>query len=48
MKATAKQKALLSSYERNYKKNYEIVCNLSQDEIDIMYLRDNSKYKRYH
>ena len=46
MKATAKQKAL-SSYKRNYKKNYDIVCNLSQDEIDVLYLTDNSKYKRY-
>ena len=46
MKATAKQKAL-SSYERNYKKNYDIVCNLSQDEIDLLYLTNNSKYKRY-
>ena len=42
MKATAKQKTL----SRSYNKNYDIVCNLSQDKIDVMYLTDNSKYKR--
>ena len=45
MKGTAKQKALLL-YERNYKKIYDIVCNLSQDEIDVLYFTDNSKYKK--
>ena len=40
MKTTAKQKAL-SSCERNFKKIHDIVRNLSQEEIDVLYLTDN-------
>ena len=43
---TIRQKAL-SSYKKDYKKIYLIVCDLNQDQINSLYLTDNSKYKQY-
>ena len=40
MKATTTQN-VLSSNKRNYKKIHDIVCSLSQDEIDVLNVTDN-------